>query len=139
MLKRMYRTAPVAVADLSKIYIIRRIYVITRIFVDYKLDSDFKKAILLLLYSIMQRFLELCNLSHAADSPDETFALHAGGGGRENPIVYQSPSWGGSLFERISLLWRYGPFALLKLDNFIGNLLDNFGQIYPRLAAGMEE
>jgi hypothetical protein len=90
----------------------------------------------------MQRLLELCNLSHAADSPDETFALHAsggGGGGRENLIVYRSPSWGGSLFERISLLWRYGPFALLKLDNFIGNLLDNFGQIYPRLAAGMDE
>jgi hypothetical protein len=85
----------------------------------------------------MQRFLELCNLSHAADLPDETFALHASGGGRENPIVYQSPSWGGSLFERISLLWRYGPFALLKLANFIGNLLDNFGQIYPRLAAGV--
>jgi hypothetical protein len=92
---------------------------------------------LLLLYSIMQRLLDLCNLSQAADLPDETFALHASSGGRENPIVYRSPSWGGSLFERISLLWRYGPFALLKLDNFIGNLLDNFGQIYPRLAAGV--
>jgi len=85
----------------------------------------------------MQQFLKLCNLSHAADSPDETFALHASSGQKENPIIYQTPSWGGSLFQRLSLLWRYGPFALLKLDNFIGNLLENFGQIYPRLAAGV--
>jgi hypothetical protein len=79
----------------------------------------------------MQRFRQLCNLETAFDPADTTFALHNGG-----QVIYQTPNWG-PLVERLSLLWRYGPFSLLKLDNFIANLLDNFGQIYPRLSAGV--
>merc|ERR1719347_494608 len=34
------------------------------------------------------------------------------------------------------MMWRYGPFSLLKLNRFVSNLLTSFASIYPRLEAG---
>jgi hypothetical protein len=33
-------------------------------------------------------------------------------------------------------VYRYGLFGLLRLSNFVANLLESFAQIYPRLEAG---
>jgi hypothetical protein len=57
-------------------------------------------------------------------------------GGADRQIVYQTPGWGGSLVTDLSLVYRYGLFGLLRLSNFVANLLESFAQIYPRLEAG---
>ena len=44
--------------------------------------------------------------------------------------------WGYPLLDKLRMVWRYGLGSLLKLDYFIDNLLNHFGQIYPKLDAG---
>ena len=46
-------------------------------------------------------------------------------------VVFQESTW--SALTALSMVWRYGLFSLLKLNNYITNMLDNFANIYPYL------
>jgi len=50
--------------------------------------------------------------------------------------VILGQEWGYSLLDKVRMIWRYGVRSLLKLDNFVANLLKNFGTIYPKLDSG---
>ena len=87
----------------------------------------------------MRQLSELCGLEPRTDPSSDSFALLSSSSDNNNShqLVYQSPSWGGPLAVSLSLLHRYGPLTLYRLKHFIDNLLESFGQIYPRLAAGV--
>merc|ERR1712013_209719 len=75
-------------------------------------------------------FLDICNLKKK-NTPEETpFTLH-----RDDKIVFQE--WGYSLVDKVRMVFRYGIWSLLKLDNFVSNLLNNFGNIYSKLDDGV--
>jgi len=77
----------------------------------------------------MVQFLDICNLKKK-NTPEETpFTLH-----RDDKIVFQE--WGYSLVDKVRMVFRYGIWSLLKLDNFVSNLLNNFGNIYSKLDDG---
>jgi len=77
----------------------------------------------------MEEYLDVCGLKKKAPTPDEPFTLHKNG-----KIVFQE--WGYSLLDKMRMVWRYGVGSLLKLDNFVANLLKNFGTIYHKLDSG---
>ena len=41
-------------------------------------------------------------------------------------IVFQEQK--SSILTALSMIWRYGLFSLMKLNNYIGNMLDNFAR-----------
>jgi len=77
----------------------------------------------------MVNFLDICHLKKKETPEDTPFTLH-----RDGQIVFQE--WGYSVLDKVRMAYRYGIRSLFKLDNFVTNLLNNFGNIYSKLDDG---
>jgi len=77
----------------------------------------------------MVEYLNICGLNKKNTPEDGPFTLH-----RDEQVVFQE--WGNSLLDKVRMVMRYGIWSLLKLDNFVTNLLTNFGNIYSKLNNG---
>lgn len=86
---------------------------------------------------LMVQLRDTCHLEPLTD-PDGggSFALLTTSTSTSHHIAYQPPAWAGPVGLKLSLLLRYGLFSLVRLDNFVGSLLETFGQIYPLLEEG---
>eukprot|EP00090_Calanus_glacialis_P045532 TRINITY_DN8508_c1_g1_i1.p1 TRINITY_DN8508_c1_g1~~TRINITY_DN8508_c1_g1_i1.p1 ORF type:complete len:491 (-),score=175.50 TRINITY_DN8508_c1_g1_i1:35-1507(-) len=78
----------------------------------------------------MVEYLDLCGLKKKEAPQDAPFTLH-----RDGKVVFQE--WGFSLVDKVRMVWRYGIRSLMKLENFVANLLTNFGNIYSQLDSGV--
>eukprot|EP00088_Acartia_fossae_P008515 TRINITY_DN14071_c0_g1_i3.p1 TRINITY_DN14071_c0_g1~~TRINITY_DN14071_c0_g1_i3.p1 ORF type:complete len:499 (-),score=69.80 TRINITY_DN14071_c0_g1_i3:229-1698(-) len=77
---------------------------------------------------LMVEHLERCGFKKSKSHEDGPFSMISNG-----QIVFQASD---GFFDKIKSVIRYGLFSLLKLDYFVGNLLENFATIYPKLEAG---
>jgi len=78
----------------------------------------------------MVEYLDLCGLKKKETPQDDPFTLH-----KDGKVVFQE--WGFSLVDKVRMVWRYGIRSLMKLENFVANLLTNFGNIYSQLDSGV--
>ena len=76
----------------------------------------------------MLEHLDRCQLVKA--SGEETSSLSII---RNGEIVYQQDN---SWLSSIKAVLRYGLWSLARMEYFVGNLLSNFAEIYPKLNAG---
>jgi len=77
---------------------------------------------------LMEEHLVRCNFKKSKSHEDGPFSLIS-----NDQIIFQASD---GIIGSIKSVLRYGLFSLMKLDYFVGNLLDNFGSIYGKLDAG---
>jgi len=77
---------------------------------------------------LMEEHLVRCNFKKSKSHEDGPFSLIS-----NDQIIFQASD---GIIGSIKSVLRYGLFSLMKLDYFVGNLLDNFGSIYGKLNAG---
>jgi len=77
---------------------------------------------------LMVEHLNRCEFKKSRSHEDGPFSMISKG-----EIIFQASE---GFFDKIKSVMRYGLFSLLKLDYFVGNLLENFDSVYPKLEAG---
>jgi len=72
--------------------------------------------------------LAICGLEMADSHESGSFNIISGG-----QVVFSESD---SFMSKVQMIARYGLWSLLKLENFVENLLDCFSNIYPKLDEG---